>query len=125
MRVVSDTRILTEQQSTRFRQILWQQRGARAFLDPVLVEALQLRPPQREAILTILQETRKKVGAVTRGDPRSEENQVDIEGFREEALGKSLQVLSDEQKQRWEELRGALFAFGPGPTTSSGTGEIE
>ncbi len=119
MQAIYKAGILSDQQRTRFRQILWQQRGARAFTDPAVGEALQLEPPQKEAIATILKETWKKVGALSRIVQGSEDNRSDTEELRGEAMEQSLKLLTEKQRRLWDELKGAPFAVNLGPPTSS------
>ena len=104
--------ILTTSQRVRLRQIALQSEGSAAFREPEVVEALGLRPGQRERIREIEEES--LFGQI-------HENRS---GLAPEAAGKSameriLAVLDAEQERRWEamageSIQGPLSAF-PAP----------
>ena len=125
MQAIYKAGILTDEQRTRFQQILWHRKGARAFLDPALGEALKLRLPQKEAIRTILEETAKKVTALSHGGGQAAENRPETEGLRVAAMLKALEVLSEEQRAMWENLKGLPFRLNQGAEASSPADEAE
>ena len=117
--------ILTEQQRQRLRQIVWQNRGADVFTDPNVVETLAFSEGQRHAMLNIIEDAGKKRQELMKGEenedaepdgelkprssPPTEEELRKLKLFRKETLEKALAVLTEEQKKKWEELKGPSF----------------
>jgi hypothetical protein len=103
-------RVLTEQQQARLRQILWQNRGPAAFLDPALQEALGLSESQKQAIQGVIEDHRRRAMQAGRGAAGGDEDRRErVATIRHEGLAKALTLLTAEQKQRWEELKGQPF----------------
>jgi hypothetical protein len=106
-------------QSRRLQQIAWQQRGPMVFIDPDMIDALQLSPEQRERMWLILQEAEK----ARNGPPRFRGFGPDPARRAEEAANRTrarmLAVLTPEQAARWKEMIGEPFkgAAAPRPGT--------
>jgi hypothetical protein len=115
--------VLTPEQKVRFQQILWQNRGPVAFSDPSLQAALGLTEEQKAAIRAAVAEVWKKAqagAAPAEGGPARAERMA---AHRKEAVGRALAALSEEQRQRWQELLGAPFVVELGPVPPHGAGE--
>src|SRR5262249_29146171 len=132
--------LLKPEQFRRFKQIALQQRGPFAFSDPDVAADLRLTPEQKEQVRAI-QDEMMESGGPKLGPPRGglwgpperpgdkpmfgpqggkgrgpfDRRADDWRRTRDKVLG----VLTDEQKQKWQELTGELFEgpirFGPPP----------
>jgi serine/threonine protein kinase len=100
--------LLQPEQARRLRQITVQHRGAEAFTEPEVADALQLTDRQRAAIRSILDETRQSLAALRQGGPRPE-GWKKAEELWKSARERVLQELSGEQRARWQELIGEPF----------------
>jgi serine/threonine protein kinase len=123
-------KILTEQQLGRLKQIDRQFKGAMAFHDPEVVNALKLTAEQKEKIRTI-EGTPFGWGpwrGVARGHDHHGQGGSGPGGMRKEpekprsAVEQIQDVLTEEQKRRWKQLTGEPFKgsfpfpkFGPPP----------
>jgi hypothetical protein len=114
--------VLTPEQQARLRQILWQNRGPAAFLDPVLHEALGLSEAQKRAIQATIEDHRRQIMQLGRGPAGNAERTTAI---RRQGLDKVLSLLSAEQKQRWEELKGKPFEIKLEPPGGGPAGQEE
>jgi hypothetical protein len=97
--------LLTPQQSNRLRQIARQVRGAEAFSDPDVVEALRLTREQRDQVRRIQQRV---------PEGRFESGDWEDRARKEEELEKSrvqdiLGLLTPEQLETWNGLTGESF----------------
>jgi hypothetical protein len=117
---IHEARILNDSQKRRLQQISWQNRGLRAFADPALADALGLSEGQREMVLTLLSEAGKRLREVLQPgeDGMSEEGAGEgakekVAAVRREMMEKMLSTLSDEQRRRWDEVKGAPFEINP------------
>jgi serine/threonine protein kinase len=107
---------LQPEQTRRLFQIALQQRGPHALGDPDVAEALQLSPTQRNRIRSILEEARRgRGGPPPRGGGPAFGGPPFGDGWRrpdQPDRGMSdrlLQVLSPEQRKRWDEMVGVPF----------------
>jgi hypothetical protein len=99
--------VLAPEQKERLRQLVWQQQGAMAFGNPLVRDALKLTPEQQEGMRDILDEMNEQ-----RRQRRESSEEDKEEGgkqggtLRQQALDRILALLDDEQKARWEQLKG-------------------
>jgi putative ATP-binding cassette transporter len=108
--------VLTPEQRERLRQIAWQRQGGGAFDNPLVQQALKLTPAQQKALGSIIGAMRKQL--------RTDAGKRPAGAIRKEALALALAVLDEEQKARWEQLKGKPFAFAedePAAPASAGT----
>jgi hypothetical protein len=114
--------VLTPEQQGRLRQITWQNRGAAAFADPALQEALALSENQKEAIRGVIEEVRRKAARQGGGGGRGgggrggggeggggNRDMGKLLASRRDAQARAVALLNPEQQQRWQELRGQPF----------------
>jgi hypothetical protein len=100
---------LTPEQLKRVKQISWQQRGVQAFGDAEVAAALELTDEQKKAIQTLQEEARGGMhGGFRHGGHR--------EGYRGTSVpprprteDKVMDLLTAEQKAKWQELAGEPF----------------
>jgi hypothetical protein len=109
---IDKAKLLTDEQKKRLRQIVWQERGCQAFLDPRLRNALDLTVTQEKRIMAILQKADRRARALRRNGPADATGQLRarVAAVRRATLRRTLGVLSDEQRRRWRRLRGKPFA---------------
>ncbi len=98
-------KILTSKQTQRLKQVGLQHRGAIAFLDVTVADALQLTVKQKDAIRKLLDET-----GPPRGPGGFERPSMHTRGRTEAHLrdvaARALAVLTAAQKKRWQEMIG-------------------
>jgi hypothetical protein len=125
MRAIHKAGILTEPQQRRLQQLTWQNRGVSVFTDPNLVKALSMTEGQQHMVLNILEDSGKKLREILKGEaaegeadldpperpagPPSDEQKERIAALRKEAFDKVLAMLGEEQRQKFEELKGPPF----------------
>jgi len=91
--------VLSDEQRLRLRQICWQNRGAAAFGDPNLQQALKLTDAQKMALKGIMNDPQKKQAG-------ERERTTDARRARLESV---VALLTPEQKAHWEQLKGRPF----------------
>lgn len=103
--------VFTEEQVERLRQITRQNQGANAFSTSLIQEALAITPGQQEILKTVIQEGEGKMRELVKnaGDQSDAERKEALTALRLENLSKVLSLLSDEQRNRWEQLKGKPF----------------
>jgi eukaryotic-like serine/threonine-protein kinase len=117
--------VLRREQAKRLRQIVWQKRGAFAFNDPEIADALRLTTDQKERLHAIVEETGRMMWRPPRppGEHRPEAWRHSEEYWRG-VNDRLMSVLSEEQKAKWTELTGEPFQgeirFGPSPPPGFG-----
>jgi serine/threonine protein kinase len=104
-------KLLSLVQLHRFHQIALQDLGPRAFADPDVAEALQLTPEQKKQIRA-LQDQARPPGPHGSPDRKRWEQ---FEEAKRRVQGKILDLLTPEQKGKWEELVGKPFERRPPP----------
>lgn len=104
------TAVLTPVQKTRLEQLQLQERGLQALIVPSEHQILTLTPKQSRD-LNLLFRDLSATPTVGRIEPTSVEN-------REELMAKAFEVLTEEQRQKWNEAIGEPFEF---PQTFTGT----
>jgi hypothetical protein len=100
------TKLLTEPQRTRLRQIALQFLGPGAFSDPDVVEGLALTVPQRQQIRAIQAEAFTPAAGQAGGRPVRPEPPAKV-------LKRILDILTPEQRAAWREFVGAPFGTAP------------
>ena len=96
--------VLTDDQRARYRELSLQRAGLRALAEDDVAEELGLSPEQAATIQEAIEAAR----------PQRGEGGFDREAFmrlREEMNEKIMDVLTDEQKAKWEEMLGDEFEF--------------
>lgn len=121
--------LLLPNQVQRSKEILWQLLGLAALQDEEVAEALAISADQKSQFEAIQKDVREKASAMFQGggfgfgggqDQTDEERkaaqerrqamQKKMEDLRKESEEKTLAVLTDEQKTKFEELKGEAFA---------------
>jgi len=105
--VAKIAQVLQPGQLVRLNQITWQLAGLGALKDTAVVQALNLTNEQRDKLATIEQEYEAKGRALYRsreGDWREK-----LRKLREAQDKEVMQILSDDQKRKLDELKGAPF----------------
>ena len=103
-------KFLKPEQLDRFDQILFQQRGAAAILEPASVKLLKLTQAQGKEIGGLLDAARKrqkKVYDAAKGDMK--EAAPKLAAIGQQANTKAVDVLTPAQKKAWEKLTGEPF----------------
>ncbi len=112
--------VLDEQQKKRLDQISLQVTGVRALMRDEVASKLELSDEQKEKVQAALRAQRGQGGG-DRPDPAA------FRERREQLEQQVMAVLSDEQKQKWEELKGEAFELqrrgGAGEGQRRGGGE--
>jgi Spy/CpxP family protein refolding chaperone len=101
--------ILKADQVKRFKQIQWQQEGARAFADPEVADALKLSDEQKDKVKAVREEAQKEMRALRESGASREEVRKKFEEIRKASSDKLMGILTDEQKTKWKELQGEPF----------------
>ena len=103
--------ILQPDQVERLDQILLQQRGPTAMLEPKIVQALQLRNEQAQQVAAIMAEATNQQNLVVQaaGGKRTKEAAARVEEIAASAHLKAVDVLSPEQKRTWTRIAGEPF----------------
>jgi hypothetical protein len=101
--------VLTPAQYHRLWQLVWQNCGPAALIEPAVRQALQLTEAQRKQIEGIRERTLEALRGVRQeGREEPAENHAPL---RRQALDEALVLLTPEQKSRWEELKGPPAGF--------------
>jgi serine/threonine protein kinase len=104
--------VLSPEQARRLRQVLVQirQRNPHGFTDPEVVQALKLVAKQKEKIRAILHEAYLAPWEHGHGDGGSRKGRIKPGEVWLAVHEKVMQVLTDEQRERWRELAGEPVA---------------
>jgi Spy/CpxP family protein refolding chaperone len=105
--------VLEAKQATRFQQILWQLGGINAFQDPDLQKELKLTDEQKKKIEDVFKDSGKKWQEL---ENKRENSPEKYQAIMKDAEGKVNGLLTDEQKKKLKELKGAPFQFSPPPS---------
>jgi Spy/CpxP family protein refolding chaperone len=106
-------KVLTPEQYTRLRQIIWQMPGANRFDDPDLVKALDIKPEQREKLDALTVEIFGKQVAIL--NPNRGRGPADADAPKKTAelnvewSKKINEILSTEQQEKLAKLKGKPF----------------
>lgn len=104
--------VLLPEQLERGREIVLQQQGAAAFFDKEVASELELTEEQRQKIGQLQASAREKMIASMResfGSGDREAIAKTMAEAREASLQEVLGVLTDEQREKYEEMRGEKF----------------
>jgi formylglycine-generating enzyme required for sulfatase activity len=99
---------LTPAQFDRVQQIKWQADGSQALTNPDLAETLDLTKEQQEKIIAINQEYQGKMPEMRGGRMTTLAKRQEL---RKERDGKSIEVLTEDQQERYTKLLGNRFDF--------------
>jgi DNA-binding MarR family transcriptional regulator len=101
--------ILVEPQMKRLREISLQLRGTGALSDPKIAAALQLTDEQKKKLEDVGRENMEAMRGAFQpgGDPAGMREKM--QEMRKQADAKTLAVLNDEQKKKFEEMKGEPF----------------
>jgi hypothetical protein len=108
--------LLNPEQQQRLEQIVLQMRGAEALADPEVSSRLGLSEAQQAEIgrlLGVVQQKREWLAERAPEERRKETEE--LREVREQALTQALVVLSDEQRQTFDHMRGAKFELERAP----------
>ncbi|MBI3838483.1 MAG: hypothetical protein HY288_11190 [Planctomycetia bacterium] len=104
--------ILNDEQVKRFKQISLQQRGARAFSDPEVAQALGLSGEQKDRIKGIEESVQSETRGLVQGNAGGGDRQdlrKKIASLSKSAEEKLNALLTPEQQAKWKELNGEPF----------------
>lgn len=113
--------ILSPGQLERLKQLRLQIQGLAVFTDPEVASALQLTEEQKQKLRQLHQEVQKQTREVWESarNLSREEREAKRGEFREkmqqihkEAMSKALDILTPEQKEKFEKMQGEKFDFG-------------
>jgi hypothetical protein len=103
--------VLTAVQHERLWQLVWQNCGPAALVEPAVRQALRLTEGQAKQI----EEIRARILGHLRGAGQGEEDEQEPAEnrarVRRQALDEALVLLTAEQRSRWEELKGPPAAY--------------
>jgi hypothetical protein len=97
--------VLTKEQMARLKQISLQFLGAKAFIDPDVVKALDLTPEQQKTMQKIVDDTSKETFEIylkATDDTKAARKKVDE--LNKKQMDAALNALSDQQKKAWKEV---------------------
>jgi Spy/CpxP family protein refolding chaperone len=117
-------KILKPEQLARLKQLSLQRQGSMALTRPEVAKDLGLTKEQQEKIQEIQASARPQGGRQNFQDLSDEERQklfAEANERREKAQADMLAVLTDDQKAKFEELKGKEFTF-PQPRFGGGVG---
>jgi hypothetical protein len=97
--------VLKPEQLERLRQLTWQQQGAVAFTNPLVQDALKMTLDQKAGLQAIIEEVGPRLRELQDPKSRGEDGKA-IPALREQTLSRVLALLDEEQKARWEQLKG-------------------
>jgi len=117
--------VLKPDQAKRLKQIQLQMRGAQAFADPEVAEALKLTESQKKDIKTIQEDATKQMRAMFEGGRPGADAREKMTKLRKETNDKIMDVLKADQKKKYEQLTGKPFQvqFDRRPGGAGGGGE--
>jgi len=109
-------KVLNPKQTTRMKELSIQQRGAEAFEDDDVVAALKLSDEQKKKLTAIRDEAADKqqeiVKALTSGGGGDGGAiREKMQALRKELGDKAMAVLTDQQREAFEKMKGTKFDF--------------
>jgi len=118
--------ILEPEQNERLKQISWQVAGPQAYREPEVIKALGISKDQQEKIASLAEDNQKKTMELFSGGGGAEGFEK-IRELRDELATQSKDVLSVEQQDTFEKLKGKPFdtasLFGGGRRRRGDRGE--
>ena len=111
---------LKPEQMKRLDQILLQQQGANALINPRVIDELKITDEQKTKVREAIQESGKELRDLfQRGKVNLEDMQKKMAEFRTRSMEKAAAVLTPEQQKQWKEMVGEPFkgkvGFSGGP----------
>jgi Spy/CpxP family protein refolding chaperone len=105
--------VLLPHQNDRLRELFVQARGAGALEDEGIANELKLSDDQKKQIADVRQKQREKMGALfqNRGQENGDQRRSQFESLREESNKLTLDVLSSEQRDQFEKMKGEKADF--------------
>jgi hypothetical protein len=107
--------VLLPHQSERLRELFVQARGIQAVEDPDIAAELKLSDDQKKQIADVREKQREKMGALFQnrgqGGGNDEERRKQFETLREETTKLTSDVLSSEQRDQLEKMKGEKVEF--------------
>ena len=101
---------LKPDQLDRFDQILFQQRGPMAILEPRIVETLQITNEQAQKVAQLVAQAENEQNQVVKSEEKGSKNaMVKVEAVAADANAKVYDILSPEQKRKWSRIVGKPF----------------
>jgi len=98
--------ILQPGQIERLKGISLQLRGAQGLQDKEVQDALQLTDEQKAKLKAIAEDTAKKATELFGGGGDRAANRTKMQSIRKDALDQATAVITDEQKAKFEKLKG-------------------
>ena len=100
--------VLSSHQRRRFKQILLQVRGVTALGDKDVAEALELTDQQKRGLKAVGDSAREKLAELhrQRGDLEWQQVREKAHAIQKESTEKALAVLTEEQKGKFEKMKG-------------------
>jgi len=110
-------------QQQRYNQLYLQYRGYGAFQDPMVTEKLKLTPEQRMKLGTFGQEWSKQMSDLAPMYQKDREGATSrFTKMQSEYNERINSVLTPEQRQTWQQMRGDAYTFPPSAYFPSSTG---
>lgn len=107
--------VLTPEQARRLEQILLQQQGLRALSDAKIAEQLKLTEDQQRRIAEVRSQSEKKrqnlVQQVAKRQIKPDEYQARLQELNTQTETDTLDVLTKQQREQFQELQGEKFEF--------------
>ncbi len=128
--LVAISKVLSEKQYKRFKQIELQQRGNRAFADSTVQTALKVNDEQKKNIGSILEDAGKDIAEANKGGFGGfgkgggggfGKGNEKVDKINAESRDKILMVLTKDQRKVWREMIGDEFKM-TAPTFGGGFG---
>jgi len=113
--------VLNEQQWTRLSELRIQQQGIGALTRPEVAEKLALSEEQKKEIAKLNESLRPQFGGPGGGGGGERQSREEAMAQREKTQKEILAVLSEDQKDSFEKMKGAKFEF-PRPMFGGGQG---
>ncbi|MBI3838870.1 MAG: hypothetical protein HY288_13185 [Planctomycetia bacterium] len=113
-------KVLNAKQLTRMKELSIQQRGPEAFEDEEVATALKLSDDQKKKLVAVRDEAADKqqeiIKALTSGEGGGDRAAIGekMQALRKELGDKALAVLTAEQREIFEKMKGAKFDFPQG-----------
>ena len=110
-------KILEAKQAARMKELSLQSRGAAALEDEEIISTLKIKDDQKEKLVAIREEGGKKMEEAMQslrgGGGDAGEMRQKIMAMRKELGEKALAVLTPEQREQFDKMKGAKFDFPP------------
>ena len=110
-------KVLEPKQATRMKELSLQNRGAPALEDEEVIAALKITDDQKQKLAAVREEGAQKIEEAMQslrgGGGDAGEIRQKIMGMRKELGEKALAVLTPQQLEQFEKMKGAKFDFPP------------